>query len=329
MAKIVRFYETGGPEVLRVEDGDPGEPGAGEVLLKIDGIGLNRSEAAFRGGHYLVKPSFPALIGGEATGSILKLGPGVEGWSQGEAVIALPTFMFGQYGFYATEAIAPVSCLVKLPDGIDPVQSSALWVAFLTAYGGLVETGKVAKGDFVVLTAASSSVGLAAIQVARDQGAIPIATTRRRDKFAPLLAVGAAHVIASEEQDVAQEVARITDGKGASLIFDSVAGPFAEQLFGCLSIDGTLMVYGGLSNQPATFPRHLAIGRNLTMRGYTVSYMNNDPVRRARALDYLVERVRDGRFKMPIAHKFPIAEAIEAHRRLEENRHVGKIVMTP
>ena len=156
MAKIVRFHETGGPEVLRVEDGDPGEPKAGEVLLHIEAVGVNRGEAAFRGGHYIVKPSFPSRIGSEASGRIAKLGAGVEGWAVGDAVFTLSTFPVGAYGVYASEAVVPASCLVQRPRWLDPLQSAATWVAFLTAWGGMVETGKLVSGEFVIIPAASS-----------------------------------------------------------------------------------------------------------------------------------------------------------------------------
>jgi NADPH:quinone reductase-like Zn-dependent oxidoreductase len=329
VAKIVRFYETGGPDVLRVEEGDPGAPGAGEALLEIDAVGVNRGEAAFRGGHYIVKPSFPARIGSEASGRILRLGAGVEGWAVGDPVFTLPTFPIGAYGVYATEAVVPVSSLVKRPEWLDPRQSAATWVAFLTAWGGMVETGRLARGEHVIIPAASSSVGLAAVQIAHDLGATPIATTRRLGKAAALIEAGADHVVATEEEDLPQAVARITDGKGVRFIFDPVAGPYAETLFQCLADEGVLMIYGGMANQPATFPRQLAIRRNLTMRGYNFFPLLVDKARLKVAYDYIAERLRRGAFKMPIAETFPLGEVVEAHRRLEANEHVGKILLTP
>jgi NADPH:quinone reductase-like Zn-dependent oxidoreductase len=328
LAKIVRFHETGGPEVLRVEDGDPGEPKAGEVLLEIEAVGVNRGEAAFRGGHYIVKPSFPSRIGAESSGRVSRLGAGVEGWAVGDAVFTLPTFPVGAYGVYASEAVVPVSSLVKRPEWLDPLQSAATWVAFLTAWGGMVETGKLASGEFVIIPAASSSVGLAAVQIARDLGAAPIATTRRRGKADALIEAGAAHVVATEEEDIREAVARITDGKGVRFIFDPVAGPYAETLFECLSDDGVLMIYGGMANQPATFPRQLAIRRNLTMRGYNFFPLLADKARFKVAYDYIAERLCNGGFKMPIARTFDLGDVVEAHRCLESNQHVGKILLT-
>lgn len=329
MAKIVRFYETGGPEVLRVEDDDPGAPGAGEVLLSIDAIGLNRGEAAFRGGHYIFKADFPARLGAEASARIAELGPGVTGWAVGQRVMTLPTFPIGSYGFYASEAIAPVSCLAPLPEGLEPDQSASIWVAFLTAYGGLVEAGGLKRGDAVVITAASSSVGLAALQIARDLGALPIATTRTRDKAEALLAAGAAHVVVTQEEDLAQAVTTLTGGKGASLAFDAVAGPFLQPLSQSLADNGALIVYGGLANAPAEFPRQLAIRKNLLIRGYNFFGLLADQERRQRAMNYILARIGDGVFSMPIAQRFKIDEVVLAHRELEKNAHVGKLILEP
>jgi NADPH:quinone reductase-like Zn-dependent oxidoreductase len=329
LAQIVRFHENGGPEVLRVEEGDPGEPGPGEVLLKIDAIGLNRSEAAFRGGHYLVKAPLPCKVGVEASGTITKVGPEVEGWAVGDAVNTLPAFPVGKYGVYASEAVIPANALLKIPEGIDPVASAATWMAYLTAYGGMVESGALKAGEFVIITAASSSVGLAAIQIAKDFGAIPIGATRGSSKAEAIRAAGAAHVIATDEQDIVAEVQHITDGKGVTLIFDPVGGPYAEKLAECLTDEGVLIIYGGLANAPMTFPRHVAIRRNLTIRGYSIFALVGDKKRLAAAQDYLTPRLRDGRFTMPIATRIPLADAAEAHRVLEANQHIGKIVMVP
>jgi len=328
MARIVRFHELGGPEVLRVEEIDAGEPGAGQVLVTIDAIGLNRGEAAFRGGHYILKPTLPSFIGGEAAGRVAKLGPDVSEFAVGDKVIFVPLSPPGTCSIYGSEAVIPTFSLQKAPDGLDAVQNASLWVAFCTAWGGL-EAAKLAKGQTVIIPAGSSAVGLAAIQIAHDIGATVIATTRRSGKFDALKAAGADHVVATEEQDIKAEVARITGDKGVELIFDPVAGPYAETLFECLADHGTLMIYGGMANQPHTFPRQLSIRMNLTMRGYNFFELLKDKPRFSAAMEAIAERIRDGRFKMPVAKVFKLDDAVEAHRFLESNTHIGKIVMQP
>lgn len=327
MNQVVKFYEIGAPSVLRLEKQDPGAPKADEVLLQVEAIGMNRAEAAFRAGHYIIKPTLPSTLGTECTGRILQVGANVKDWHVGDAVCTLPTFLMGQYGVYGEQAVLPASSLIRRPDGMSPVDAAATWTAFLTAWGGLVQAGNLKSGESVIITAASSSVGLAAIQIARDIGATPIAVTRRRTKADALVQAGAAHVIASEEEDVKAVVSNLTNGQGARLIFDPVAGPFAEMLCECLTDEGMLIIYGGLSNKPAVFPRHLAIRKNLMMRGFNFFPLVRDRARLQIALDYLMPRLADGRFKMPIAHQFHLQDVVKAHETLELNQHVGKLVM--
>lgn len=328
MAKIVRYAENGGPEVLRVEDGDAGRPGKGEVLLAVEAIGLNRAEAAQRGGHYIVQPPLPARLGQECAGTILAIGPDVTGWAVGDQVSTLPAGRPGNYGCYASETLWPATSLLRRPDGLDAKQAAATWVAFFTAWGGLVEAGRLSAGEAVVIPAASSSVGLAAIQVARDLGAIPIAATRGGTKLREIEAAGAAHIIVTGEQDIVAEVKRFTGDCGAPLIFDPVAGGFAETLTECLADEGMLIIYGGMSNEPFILPRHAAIRRNLTVRGYNFFGLVADRKRRETVGATITERLLDGRFAMPIAETFALDDVVEAHRALERNEHVGKIVIT-
>lgn len=328
MIEIVRYHELGGPDVLKVEQGDPGTPGVGEVLIGIEAIGLNRAEAAQRSGTYILRPPLPARLGNEASGTILAVGPSVEEWKVGDRISTLPPMQPGNYGTYAARTLWPAKSLLRRPGALTAVQAAATWVAFLTAYGGLCEAGGVGAGHHVVISAASSSVGLAAIQIARSVGAIPIATTRQHSKRDAVASAGAAHVIVSDEQDVVEEVKRITAGVGASLIFDPVAGKFAENMMRALAPEGMLIVYGGLSNEPATFPRHLAIGGNLTMRGFNFFPLAADSARRARAEAVILQGLQNGSFQMPVAATFPLIDIAKAHRALEANDHIGKIVVT-
>lgn len=328
MASIIRFHELGAPDVLRLEEIAVDNPGPGEVRLAIEAIGVNRAEAAMRGGHYIMTPTLPARIGSEASALVTAIGEGVTGWSVGDRVCTLPVPVSERYATYASETLYPANRLIARPSGLDAVQSAASWVAFMTAWGGLVEQAAITADDTVVITAASSSVGLAALQVAREAGATVIATTRGTDKAAQLAAFHAGAVIASDEQEVAAEILRLTENRGASLIFDPVSGPFAERLAEALAESGTLMIYGGLSKQPVTFPRQLAIRRNLTMRGFNFNPMVVDPQRCNRAVAAIGPNLASGVYRMPIAQTFPLAQAAEAHRTLESNAHIGKIVLT-
>jgi NADPH:quinone reductase-like Zn-dependent oxidoreductase len=217
MSKVVRVYQHGGPEELRIEDLEVGEPGAGEVRLRVEALGLNRSEAMFRAGRYPMTPKFPTLIGYEGVGVIEALGPGVQGFSPGERVCVLPNYRLGEYGLYGERAIVPARSLLAPPPGMGVIEAASIWMQYFTALA-IIEAGRAAVGDYVLIRAASSSVGIAAIQLANWTGAVPIATTRTSAKTAALREQGARHVIATDETDLVAETRRITGGKGARVI---------------------------------------------------------------------------------------------------------------
>lgn len=330
MVKVVRFYEFGGPDVLKIVDEEVGSLGADEVRVRIDAIGLNRAEAAFRSGQYIEKANLPSRLGYEASGRIVAVGSDVTGLVEGEPVCIIPGFSMKEYSVYAEETIVPASALIKRPEGMEHIQAAAIWMPYLTAYGALVDTVSLAKGDAVVITAASSSVGLAAIDIANRMGAIPVAVTRTEVKREGLLAAGATHVVVTQNQNVAEEVMRITDGKGAKLVFDPVAGPTAvEQLAPSLAIGGTLVLYGNLSGEAhaTPFPFGLAVGRGLSLRGYLVFEVIFNQQRLARAIEYILTGYREGAFRPRIAKVFPFDQMVQAHEYLEANQQLGKVVV--
>ncbi|NUR87744.1 MAG: zinc-dependent alcohol dehydrogenase family protein, partial [Nonomuraea sp.] len=231
MTRTVLFHELGGPEVMRLEDVPAGTPGPGEVLIRVDAIGLNRAEALFRSGHY-IEPvrRFPARLGAEAAGVVEAVGEGVTGLRPGQPVSTVPAFSQNDYGVYAERAVVPAAAVLRRPEGLGAVEGAAVWMPYVTAYGALVEVGGLRPADTVVLNAASGSVGLAAIQVADRVGATPIALTRTAAKKEALLKAGAAEVIVTDEEDVTERVLAATGGRGAEYVFDAVAGPGVTDL---------------------------------------------------------------------------------------------------
>lgn len=330
MTRVVRFHEYGAPEVLKIEDLDVGEPGPGEMLVGIDAIGLNRAEAAFRAGQYIEKARLPARLGYEAAGTVEALGAGVVGFEVGEAICVIPQFSMNRYGVYAERAIVPAAAVVKRPPGLTTEEAAAVWMPYLTAYGALIDVVGVDPGEAVVITAASSSVGLAAIQIALAVGAVPIAVTRSAAKVEGLRAAGAAQVIVSDEQDLAAEVMRITDGRGARMAFDPVGGPGILPLVSALAPRGTLVLYGNLSGEAhqTPFPFGPAVGRGLSLRGYLVFEIIHDPARRAHAEAFIRDGLQSGALAPRIARSFPFDDIVAAHRYLEANQQLGKVVVT-
>ena len=248
-------------------------------------------------------------------------------FSVGDRVCVLPTFRLGEYGTYAEQAIVPARSVLKAPPGLKPTEAASIWMQYLTALA-IIEVAHATVGDYVIIRAASSSVGLAAIQLVNWAGAVPIAATRRSTKVQALRDHGAKHVIATEESDLVAEVMRITAGKGARIVFDPVGGPYVETLAQAMAVDGVLFIYGGLSGQPTMHPHWPAALRNLSIRGWVASTIWNHPERFARAQDLILRGLADGHLKPSVAKTFLLEQIVEAHRYLESNQQIGKIVVT-
>jgi NADPH:quinone reductase-like Zn-dependent oxidoreductase len=328
MTRSVRIHEFGGPEALRVDDVALGEPGTGEVRLRIHAIGLNRTELTLRSGRLPVKPSLPSPIGFEAAGVIEALGPNVSGFSVGDRVALVPAYNASQYGLYGEASLAPARSLVAIPDNVGFVEAAATWVAFGTAWSGLVAVGALAAGQSVLISAASSSVGLAAIQIANLLGARPIALTRTSKKATALLAHGATAVVATEEQDVVAEIHRLTAGVGANLVLDPVGGPGFAVLAKSAAAGGTLVLYGALDARPTVVPPFDIFARNLTIRGVALPVLARDDLKLAELKRFVSEGLARGALRPTIARTFAFDDIANAHRFIEAGEQIGKIVVT-
>ncbi len=330
MARIVRFHETGGPDVLRIEDVPDAEPGPGEVRIRVEAIGLNRAEAMLRQGIYHETPVFPSRIGYEAAGVVEAVGAGVTAPNVGERVATVPSFALSQtrQGVYGESATVPAEIAVPYPAALSPEQGAALWMQYLTAYGALVHYGGLAAGEAALITAASSSVGIAAIQIARERGATAIATTRHADKSEALRALGADHVIATEEEDLAARVMEITDGQGARLAFDPVAGHMLTALCAACAPHGTIYEYGALHPGETHYPLMPMLAKSLTIVGYQVLDFVLDAARFDAARDAIFAGLASGALAPVIDRTFPLDAIAEAHRHMESNTQIGKIVVT-
>ncbi|MGV4925749.1 zinc-dependent alcohol dehydrogenase family protein [Streptomyces sp. BHT-5-2] len=329
MARIVRFHETGGPDVLRLEDVEIGEPGPDEVVIRVEAFGLNRAEVMFRSGNYIESArKFPARLGTEASGVVEAVGAQVTGFAVGDPISVVPAFSMNDHGVYGERTIVPAAALVHRPEEIGAVEGAAVWMPYVTAYGALVEVGGMRAGDTVVITAASSSVGLAAIQTALRVGAVPIATTRTGAKKKALLAAGAADVVVTDEEDVVERVLGLTDGRGAEFVFDAIAGPGVLDLAKVVAPGGTLIEYGALSGETTPYPAFDLGMPALNMRTYTLFETTTDPQRLRRAEAFVASGLRSGAFKPVVDRVFGLEEIADAHRYMEAGAQVGKIVVT-
>src|SRR5262245_33357856 len=328
MSKIVRFHRIGGPEVLQIDTLDLPAPGSGEVRIQVKALGLNRAEAMFRSGQYLETPTPPSKLGYEAAGVVDAVGPGVTGLKTGDAVSTIPSFSQGQYGVYGDLALVPASAVARHPTSLSWNEAAAVWMQYMTAYGALIDIAKLTTGDVVLIPAASSSVGIAAIQIANRVGAVPIALTRKPDKANALLELGASHVVSTDTQDLVAEVKKLTAGRGARVVFDPVGGPTVVKLAAAMAPHGILFQYGALSAEPTPLPLWDLLSKTLTIRGYVLFEIVSDPARREAGVRWIVEGLESGKLRPVIAKTFPLAEIVAAHRYLESNQQIGKIVVT-
>ena len=327
MAKVVRIHELGGPEVLRIEDLEIGQPGPGEARIRVEAVGLNRAEAMYRAGRYPVPCDLPSRMGYEGVGTIEALGPDVGGFTVGQRVCVLPMTQPSQ-GLWAEQAIVPARILLPAPPGLTPAEAASIWMQYMTAFA-LIEVAEIGIGDGVLIRAASSSVGIAAIQLANWAGSVSIACTRSSDKAEALRAQGAAHVIATDEDDLVARVLEITGGKGARCAFDPVGGPYVDTLAQALAPRGILFVYGGLSEQPTPYPHWPCAMKGLSMRGWVASEIWNHPHRYKAAQEKILAGLAGGHLKPVIAKTFHgLEQMAAANAFLESNQQVGKVVVT-
>jgi NADPH:quinone reductase-like Zn-dependent oxidoreductase len=329
MSRIVEFAEAGGPEVLKFKNVDVPEAGPGQVRIRVKAIGLNRAESMWFHNEYIEEPvKFPARLGYEAVGTVDSVGKDVTTIAVGDEVNTIPSFSMNQYGMYGEVVLAPVHAVVKQPKGLNSVEAASIWMMFITAYGALIEDAKITAQDAVVIPGASSSVGLAAIQIANSVGAKSIALTRTSAKRKQLIDAGAKYVIATEEEDFVKEINEITGGKGARVVFDPVGGPTLLELIKAMSSQGILYLYGALSDRATTVRPLDLIAKILTIKGHNIGVTSGDPARQKAAVDFVINGLEKGTLKPIIDRVFPFDKIVEAHRYMEANGQFGKIVVT-
>jgi NADPH:quinone reductase-like Zn-dependent oxidoreductase len=328
MSRTIKFAQAGGPEVLEFIETQIPAPGPHEVRIGVKAIGINRADSMWRNDKYIEPVKFPAGLGYDAAGIVDAVGKDVTDFAVGDVVSTIPAFSLNQYFTYGEVILAPDYAVVKHPKSLSFVEAASVWMMFITAYGALIQDAKVAKGDFVLISAATSSVGLAAMQIANYAGATSIALTRTSDKKKRLHEVGAAHVIATKEQDIVAEVMRITNGNGARVAFDPVGGPGFPKLISALANQGTVYIYGALSEGDTPIPVLEMIRKMPVVKGYSIRLVAGDEARRKVAVEYVTKGLASGALNPVIDRTFTFDEMADVHRYLEQNGQFGKIVVT-
>lgn len=322
MAQAVRFYETGGPEVLRYEDVDVGDPGPGEVRVRHLAVGLNFADTYFRLGYYPVP--LPNGMGVEASGVIVAVGPGVTNFVSGDRV----TYTGSPLGAYSTERVMPAGSLFKLPDGISHETAAASTMRGLSAAYWLLKTNPWMKsGDTILLHAAAGGVGLIAVQWAKLLGLRVIGTVSTEEKAERARAHGCDEIIFYRREDVPTRVKEITGGEGVTTVFDTVGKDTFEGSLKSLKRRGVLVGCGTASGPfPPIDALQLAIQGSVYFQRPALADYIADPAERAELSGALFDHVANGRIKIEINQRYELKDAVQAHRDLEAGKTTGSSI---
>ncbi len=325
MGKAVVIHQIGGPEVLQLEEYDPGPPGPGEARVRHEAIGLNFIDVYHRSGLYPL-PALPAIIGMEGAGVVEAIGPGVTEVAAGERVAyaAVPP------GAYATVRRIPAHRLVRLPDGISTQQGAAMMLQGMTARYLLHGCYPVRAGSRILIHAAAGGVGSIVCQWARHLGAMVIGTVGSADKAKIARENGCEHPIRYDEEDFVQRVRALTGGSGVDVVYDSVGQATFLKSIDCLRPLGTMVSFGQSSGAVAPFNSTIlaAKGSLFLTRPTLMTYTEKREDLLAHAAD-LFEVVENGVVKIQVRQQFPLADVARAHRELEGRKTTGSSILIP
>ncbi|MCA8351064.1 quinone oxidoreductase family protein [Burkholderia cepacia] len=323
MAHAVRFHETGGPDVLRWEAVDVGDPGAGQVRLRHEAVGLNFADTYFRSGLYPVP--LPAGIGVEAAGVVDAVGPGVTNVAVGDRVTY--TGFLNTLGAYSTERLIPAAPLVRLPAGISCETAAAMTMRGLTSAYLLRRIHAFAPGDTILLHAAAGGVGLIVSQWAKLLGLTVIGTVSSEHKAAIARAHGCDHTIDYSREDVAKRVRELTDDAGVDVVFDSVGKDTFEGSLDSLKRRGLMVCVGTASGPIPPFdPQRLAMKGSLYLTRPALADYIADPAEKNDLAGELFAHVAAGRIRIEINQRYALQDAAQAHRDLESRKTTGSSV---
>jgi NADPH2:quinone reductase len=321
VAKAIRYYETGAPEVLRYEAVEVGDPGPGEVRVRHHAVGLNFADTYFRSGLY--PAALPTGMGVEAAGVIEAVGPGVSDFAVGDRI----TYTGSPLGAYSTERVMPADSLIKLPDEIPFEVAAAMTMRGLTTSYLLRRIHPLRQGDTVLLHAAAGGVGLIFLQWARLLGIEIIGTVSNDHKAEIARAHGCTHTIVYTREDVPQRVRELTGGAGVPVVYDSIGQTTHRASLDCLQRRGLLVCFGTSSGPiPPINAMELALKGSLFVTRPALADYIADPGERAALAGELFGHVASGRIQIEINRRYDLADAVQAHRDLESGRSVGSSV---
>ena len=325
--KAIEISAYGGPEVLRPTERATPVPAAGELLIRVAASGVNRPDVLQRKGLYPVPPGASDLPGLEVAGHVVEgdaAAMALAGLKVGDRVCALVAG-----GGYAEFCVAPVGQCLPVPGGLSDIEAASLPETFFTVWSNVFDRARLVPGETLLVQGGTSGIGVTAIQLAKAAGAVVIATAGSDEKCAACLQLGADHAINYRSHDFEAEVLKLTEGRGANVILDMVAGDYVARELKCLADDGRLVIIAVQGGTAAQIDAGQVLRRRLTITGST---LRPRPVAFKSAIAAaLREKVwpwlAAGRVKPVIHQVFPASQAAEAHALMESNRHVGKLVL--
>ena len=322
--KYIDHGRGGDADVLQLAERDMPEVGAGEVLIRVAYAGVNRPDVLQRMGSYPPPRGASPWLGLEVSGVVAAVGQGVPEWKKGDRVCALV-----DGGGYAEYVTAPAGQVLPVPAGFSMAQAASLPETAFTVWANVVERGRLAEGETLLVHGGTSGIGVMAIQVAKALGARVFCTVGTPEKAEAALKLGADAAIDYRRRDFMVEVSRLTEGQGVDVILDMVGGPYIERNLKSLAVEGRLVQIAFLQASKVEVDWMRLMLKRLTFTGSTLRARSPEEKERlSRALqDYLWPLLEAGKVKPVIDRAFPLEKAAEAHRRMESSEHVGKILL--
>ena len=328
LMRAVEISSFGAPDVLRLGQRPVPQPGVGELLIRVAASGINRPDVLQRAGHYAPPPGASDLPGLEVAG-VIEAGDtqamASAGLKVGDRVCALVAG-----GGYAQWCVAPVGQCLPVPAGLNDIEAASLPETFFTVWSNVFDRGRLQAGEFLLVQGGSSGIGVTAIQLARALGATVIVTAGSDEKCAACIELGASYAINYKTQDFVAEVQRITNGRGADVVLDMVAGDYVAREVECLAEDGRLLIIAVQGGVKSSFNAGLVLRRRLTITGSTLRPRSVEfKTAIAQSLRSQVwPLIEQGKVRPVIYQTFDAGDAAAAHALMESNQHTGKIVLT-
>jgi len=314
----------GGPDALTMGELPSPSPGAGELLVGVRACGLNFADTLMIQGKYQEKPEFPFSPGLEVSGEVLETGAGVDGFEAGDRVIALCG-----HGGLAEQVAVPEGNAVRLPPGMDFVTAAGFAVVYGTAHVALERRARLQPGEVLLVHGAAGGVGLAAVEVGRQMGATVIATASSEEKLSLARAHGAEHAINYRQGDFRETVKKLTDGRGADVVFDPVGGEVFDQSIRCINWEGRILVVGFASGTIPALPVNLTLVKNISVIGvYWGAYRTRDSAVLQQSWEQLLQWLAAGALSPHVSATYRLEETPLALASLMERRSTGKVVIT-